>query len=89
MSADTISTGEPRSTLRSSKVTSIPARMPRCRIRTDWYGDTGSKPGDYRWLLESDLLEATGPALVVVQMNPSTASETRSDSTVGKVEALG
>ena len=49
--------------------------------------DTGSEPGDYRWLLESDLLDATGPALVVVQMNPSTASETRSDSTVGKVEA--
>lgn len=48
---------------------------------------TGSQAGDYRWLLEAKLVGADGPPLVVVQMNPSTASDTRSDSTVGKVES--
>jgi len=48
--------------------------------------DTGEAIGDYRWLLESDLVDAEGSTLVVVQMNPSTASITKSDSTVGKVE---
>lgn len=48
---------------------------------------TGSAPGDYRWLLEVDLIGSEGPGLVVIQLNPSTANDTASDPTVGKVEA--
>lgn len=48
---------------------------------------TGTDPGDYRWLLEVRLVDCDGPPLVVVQLNPSTANDDRSDATVGKVEA--
>ena len=40
----------------------------------------------YRYILEVRLV-ATGPRLTVVLKNPSTASATRSDPTIGKVES--
>ena len=42
---------------------------------------------NHRYSLEITLSEAPGPRLAVVLKNPSTASENRSDPTVGKVEA--
>jgi hypothetical protein len=44
-------------------------------------------PRIYRYLLEIRLLETPGPCLAVVLKNPSTASEKRSDPTIGKIEA--
>ena len=49
---------------------------------------SGDRAGDYRWLLEVALLGSeSGGRLVVIQMNPSMASDSRSDPTVGKVES--
>jgi hypothetical protein len=41
----------------------------------------------YRYLLEIALRATPSPRLVVVMKNPSTASQTRSDPTIGKVKA--
>lgn len=41
----------------------------------------------YRYVLEVTLREDEAPRLAVVMKNPSTAGETRSDPTIGKVEA--
>jgi len=41
----------------------------------------------YRYWLELQLLDAPAPRLAVILKNPSTASATRSDPTIGKVEA--
>jgi hypothetical protein len=49
---------------------------------------TGAEPGDYRWCLDVRFLApevAQRPILTVIQMNPSTASELKSDPTRGKV----
>lgn len=43
--------------------------------------------GRYRYLLEVRLAEGPGPRLLAVLKNPSTASDKRSDPTVGKAEA--
>ncbi len=43
--------------------------------------------GRYRYLLEVRLAEGPGPRLLAVLKNPSTASDRRSDPTIGKVEA--
>lgn len=52
---------------------------------------TGPLEGDYRWCLEVGFLDSDdaplpGDFLTVIQLNPSLASEMRSDSTRGKVE---
>ena len=49
--------------------------------------ESGTMAGDCRWLLEVELTDTSGPPLVVVQMNPSTANNSKSDPTVGKVES--
>jgi hypothetical protein len=41
----------------------------------------------YRYLLEVALRATPSPRLVVVMKNPSTASQTRTDPTIGKVQA--
>lgn len=46
-----------------------------------------SQFGPYRYVLEVALREDDAPKLMVVMKNPSTASEERSDPTIGKVEA--
>ena len=43
--------------------------------------------GKYRYLLEVALSERGGPRLLVIGKNPSTASASRSDPTLGKIEA--
>jgi hypothetical protein len=43
--------------------------------------------GTYRYLLAVRLIAQPGPRLAAILKNPSTASATRSDPTIGKVEA--